>query len=256
MKEKTGMPAAAIARAYAITRGTFRLRDLWTAIQALDNRLPAALQIDLFAATNELAEAGTQWFLRHGEQPLDIAHHIDGFGPGIATLAQSLADILTPADAEDLARRTAAYEEQKVPPELAQALARLGPLAAGLDIVRIAEAATLPVVEVGRTYFAVGERFALDWLRGAAAGVPLDTHWDRMAVAAILDDIAGHQRELTVRVLAGGGAAGSEGIATWLASRRAAIAQTEALFADLRQAGGLDLAKLAVANRQLRSLIG
>jgi len=32
--------------------------------------------------------------------------------------------------------------------------------------------------------------------------------------------------------------------------------QTEALFADLRQAGGLDLAKLAVANRQLRSLIG
>jgi glutamate dehydrogenase len=257
VKEKTGMPAAAIARAYAITRGTFRLRDLWNGIQTLDNHLPAETQVGLLAAINELAETGTLWFLRHGVQPLDIAAHIDGYGPGIATLSEALDTILTGTDAQALARRAAAHAEQKVPSELARSIARLEPLAAGLDIVRIAKTAGLPVVEVGRTYFAVGERFALDWLRGATAGVPLDTHWDRMAVAAILDDINGHQRELTMRVLdGGGGASGSDGIAAWLSPRQAAIAQTEALFADLRQAGGLDLAKLAVANRQLRSLIG
>jgi len=142
-----------------------------------------------------------------------------------------------------------------VPAGLAQAIARLELLAAGLDIVGIAAGAKVPVVEAGRTYFAVGERFALDWLRHAAAGLPLDTHWDRMAVTAILDDLSGHQRELTQRVL-DGGASGGDGIDAWLAPRRAALSRTEALFADLRQAGGLDLAKLAVASRQLRALIG
>ena len=255
VKEKTGMPAAAIARAYAITRGTFRLRRLWKSIQALDNRLPAAVQVSLFAASNELAEAGSLWFLRHGEQPLDIARHIDLYGAGIATLDGALPQLLTPADAAGLARRVSALEEQKVPAGLAQAIARLELLAAGLDIVGIAAGAKVPVVEAGRTYFAVGERFALDWLRQSAAGLPLDTHWDRMAVTAILDDIMGHQRELTQRVL-DGGTSGGDGIDAWLAPRRAALSRTEALLADLRQAGGLDLAKLAVASRQLRSLMG
>ena len=59
-----------------------------------------------------------------------------------------------------------------------------------------------------------------------------------------------------MRVLDGGGTPGSDGIDAWAASRQEAIAQTEALFADLRQAGSLDLAKLSVANRQLLSLIG
>ncbi len=41
-----------------------------------------------------------------------------------------------------------------------------------LDIVRIASAAGVPVEQVGRTYFAVGARFGLDWLRQAAAALP------------------------------------------------------------------------------------
>ena len=42
MKEKTGLAAADIARAYAICRGVFALRELWAEIEALDNKVPAA----------------------------------------------------------------------------------------------------------------------------------------------------------------------------------------------------------------------
>ena len=42
----------------------------------------------------------------------------------------------------------------------------------------------------------------------------------------------------------------------WAADRGAALARTDSLLAELRKAGSIDLAMLAVANRQLRSLIG
>ena len=81
MKEKTGLAASDIARAYAICRGVFALRELWAEIQALDNQVPAELQYDMLDATTRVAEAGTLWCLRNLPSPLNIAVHIEGFSP-------------------------------------------------------------------------------------------------------------------------------------------------------------------------------
>src|SRR5262249_3599540 len=62
MKERVGVGAAPIARAYAITRGAFRLRELWSAIEALDNRVPAEQQTAMLIEISRLAEAATLWF--------------------------------------------------------------------------------------------------------------------------------------------------------------------------------------------------
>ena len=258
MREKTGMPGSDIARAYAITRGTFGLRQLWSEIQALDTLVPAQVQIAMLVEINVVAERGTLWFLRTGIQPLDIAANVAACGPGIAELSDCLGDIATESDHAAIAQRTATYVQDRVPEALARRVASLHLLAPGLDIVRIAQAAGSSVPEVGRTYFAVGDRFGFDWLRGAAASVGAsDNHWQRMAVAAIVEDLYGHQKELTQRVMeaADGGDAGDTAINAWIDQRRVAVNRTESLFADLRQAGSVDLSMLAVANRQLRSLI-
>ena len=47
-------------------------------------------------------------------------------------------------------------------------MAALDFLAPGLDIVRIAGQSRLPAERVARTYFALGNRFAFDWLRDTA----------------------------------------------------------------------------------------
>jgi glutamate dehydrogenase len=253
MKERVGVGAAPIARAYAITRGAFRLREFWSAIEGLDNRVATPEQTAMLLAIARLAEAGTLWFLRNGTEPLDIAAHIDAYGPGIAALGEALEGLVGAADAEHLAASAAEAERRGVPADLARRMARLELMEAAPDIVRIARATGTPVEAVGRIYFEVGRRFDLDWLRGATAAVPLDTHWDRLAVAAILDDINGHQRELARRVLDGGGP-GAGDVDGWLASRTTAMQRTAALLAELKAAGKPDLAKLAIANRQLRML--
>jgi glutamate dehydrogenase len=103
----------------------------------------------------------------------------------------------------------------------------------------------------------VGETFHLDWLRAGARALIGDSHWDRLAVFAIIEDFYGHQRDLTTAVLhQAKGLIGADAIATWRETRSAALARADGLFADLRQVGKLELAMLAVANRTLRSLIG
>jgi len=260
MKERTGQTAAAIARAYAITRGAYRLRELWNGIQDLDNKVPAHLQIEMFIDLNRLSEQATQWFLRNGQHPLDIAANVAATSPGLVALENALMTILSDEDRTEVEQRRAQLIGQGVPQALAQRVAQAPALVSSLDIVRIAADLKMKVEDAGRTYYAVGETFHLDWLRAGARALIGDSHWDRLAVFAIIEDFYGHQRDLTTAVLhqarkQSGGLIGADAIATWRETRGAALARADGLFADLRQVGKLELAMLAVANRTLRSLI-
>ena len=253
MKEKTGLAASDVARGYAICRGAFELRRLWVEIQDLDNRVPAACQYEMLEATLRLGESGTLWCLRNLTAPLDIAGNIAALGPGLAELAGGIEAMISEAARNALAERSEQLVKRGVPSDLARRVAGLDLLESGPDIVRLARQAGRGVSEVASVYFTVGRRFHLDWLRAASAGINLDTHWDRLAVTAIVEDLYTHQRDVAAGVLGQGNGAGIE---DWAATRPQPVHLVESLIADLRQQGGLDLAKLAVANRELRGLAG
>ena len=106
----------------------------------------------------------------------------------------------------------------------------------------------------------MGEYFSLDWLRQAADNINKDNHWDRMAVTAILDDFNSHQNELTIAFLNRNLDLNKEdmlqAIKDWVQSSQSFIIRTENLLSEMRQAKTpFDLARLAVANRQIRSFI-
>src|SRR3546814_10837944 len=51
--EKTGMAASDVTRAYAVTRGVFELRRLWSEIQTPDTKVPAAMQNAMLLRSEE-----------------------------------------------------------------------------------------------------------------------------------------------------------------------------------------------------------
>ena len=252
------MPAAAIARAYAVTRGAFELRDLWGRIEALDNKVPAALQTEMLIETTKLAESGTSWFLRNGEHPLDIAANLAAYGPGIKALLAG-KNIVSPHDREEIDARAKAFAAQGAPADLSELVATLRYLAPCLDVVRIARGANIPVEAVGRTYFAAGDRLGLEWLRQSAAALTAETHWQRQAVSAVMEDLYAQQRDLATRMLgerkANGKIEGPELVGDWLDGRATVTARLEGLLGELKQSGTVDLAMLTVASRELRSLL-
>jgi glutamate dehydrogenase len=260
MKEKTGQSASDIARAYAITRSAFKLRGLWEQIEALDARVDAKAQIDMLVAVSNLADQATLWFLRNGQHPLDSAANVAETGPALSALENALPIIVSPSDQAAIAQQFSELAAQGVPEALAQHIAQLPAMMPSLDIVRIATDLKIKVEEVGQTYFAIGDQFHLDWLRSGAKSLIGDSHWQRLAVFAIIEDLYGHQRELTQVILKGGQdvqekVTGQPAIDQWKQTRGAALTRAESLFGDLRQVGKLELAMLAVANRTLRSLI-
>jgi glutamate dehydrogenase len=258
LKENTGMPAAAIARAYAVTRGVFDLRDIWGRIEALDTKVPAALQTEMLIETTKLAESGTSWFLRNGEHPLDIAANLAAYGPGIKALLAG-KNIVAPNDREVIDARAKAFAAQGAPADLSELVATLRYLAPCLDVVRIARGANIPVEAVGRTYFAAGDRLGLEWLRQSAAALTAETHWQRQAVSAVMEDLYAQQRDLATRMLgerkANGKIEGPELVGDWLDGRAAVTSRLEGLLGELKQSGTVDLAMLTVASRELRSLL-
>jgi len=258
VKEKTGLSAADMARAYVITREVFALREVWAAIEALDNKVPATLQAQMLLEIGRLIQRSTVWFLTECRQPLDIGGQIKTYGAPVRELAAQLGELIPEAERILLKNQTAALVAKGAPEELAQRISSLSWMLPLLDIVRISQVASVSLPEVGKTYFAVGARFGFDWLRRAAAVLPTDKVWDKLAVTAIMDDLFSQQGELTARVLAGvrKGVDANRALDAWVEGRRPLVTRTEQLLAELKSVGTPDLAMLAVANRQLKSMGG
>ena len=257
VKEKTGKKACDVARAYAISRKIFDMRDLWSEIDALDYKVPASLQADMHRETGRLIERATTWFLCHGTQPLDIARNIDDFGEGIHRTIQSLETMLADSDREYLDAKTVGFVERGSPEHLARRVASLRLLVSACDIVRVSREVATDVGRAGRVYFSIGAQLQIDWLRRQATNLPVESRWDSQATTAIVDDLYNHQYDLTRQMLrqADPKDDAADVVSKCCASHRAALAATLQLIQEIRQGKATDLAMLAVASRQLRTLV-
>lgn len=112
------------------------------------------------------------------------------------------------------------------------------------------------MTDVGATYFGLGARFGLDWLRQVARELQPKEHWEKVAITAIVEDLYGQQRALAGRVFDGAnGVADDEAIDMWVDQHLVAVERTQLVIGESKSAGGVDVARLAIANRQVCSII-
>jgi glutamate dehydrogenase len=253
-QEQTGRGASDVARAYVVARDAFGLRELWAAIEALDNKVPARVQNEMIVALRRLIEHSTLWFLRNRPQPLDCGAAVELFGAGIAALVGVLGEVLPPDRVGLVAEAKAALEAHGVPGAVAETIASVEPLFSACNIVDAANRCGLEVRDAARLYFLLGRRLGLEWLRARARQLASTSHWQHQAVSALVDDLYGQQMALTMRVVNGAGT-DAEAVERWAGENKVLLARNARLLADLRAQPGFDLAMLAVANRQMRDLI-
>jgi len=245
---RTGRAVGDVTRAYMIVREVFDLDALWRDIDALDNKVPAQLQLEMIRTALRLVERVTGWFLAGSR--LDIKAQVEANRPAIARLAEHLGDIMPESHKNELTRRAAAFAEKGAPAALALRVARLDFLLSAVDIVRLAKTAQRDLLEAGQRFFAVGAHFKLDALRLAARKLFADTQWQKLAVAALIEDLYAHQADLTARALARGG-----DFQHWLDGHARDLGRLDTLVREIDAATQPDLAMLTVANRALRGFL-
>jgi glutamate dehydrogenase len=128
-----------------------------------------------------------------------------------------------------------------------------------LDIADVAAACGRPLEFVAATYFALGTRLNYSWISERAAALPTPTHWDTMARAAALGEVARLKRALTTGVLAQATQATETADAqalvdAWCGQHEAALERYGHLLAELRASSGVSLSVLLVIVRAMAAL--
>src|ERR1700719_4890908 len=93
--DQTGAQPATIAAAFAAVRDSFGMTALNTAIDRLDNIVPGKLQLELYAAVQDLLLDRIVWFLRNVDLSKGLVGVVTHYRDGIAAVTAALDGALS-----------------------------------------------------------------------------------------------------------------------------------------------------------------
>jgi glutamate dehydrogenase len=130
-------------------------------------------------------------------------------------------------------------------------------LLAALDVVEVAGVAARPLELVIATFFRIGNRFALHWLRDRMTELPRGSRWQGLARAALREDLGDLQRVLTIEVLfeTSDSSDADTAVEQWAQQHAAAVERSLRVLADVRASRTYDVTTLSVALREARNLL-
>ncbi len=254
-QEDTGAHAATVVRAYAIAREAFGMRNTWTDIEALDNKIAAATQYEMMYETTRLLRFSTYWLIHHQASELNIDQQVRRFMRGLSELDNAIPRVLSGADLAAFETRFEQYRSAGVPEALANRMATLVALRSGFDLVAIAEKTELAVDRAAIIYFGVGTALSLDWLREQVELLDIDGHWQAVARTTLRDNVYELQRVLCLQVLKSNRRGSvNDLLAAWLDAHKPAVDTVRQTMNEMRSLPEMDFATLSVAVQAVRRI--
>jgi glutamate dehydrogenase len=254
--QSTGANPVDVARAYVTAREVFDMHAYWERIEALDDRIDAALQLDMMAVVTRLVRRATRWFIRNRRVHLQPLREVERFRAPIAELYARYPDILTGRVLEDFTARRQALLEARVPDDLATYVATAHFLYPVLSIIDAATELNVPVGKVAEVYMAMSQALELDAFAKQIAELKVENHWQAQARETFRDDLEWQQRKLAVGAL---GHLCPKGdvhacIQRWLQAQQPLVDRWRALLMELHGTDAKEFAVFAVAIRELLDL--
>ncbi len=229
-QDDTGADPAAIARAYSIAREVFAVRDIWSQIEALDNRIPAAVQYTAMFQTTRLLRHMSYWLLENRRDDLDIKRAVSalcrqGGGAVPRTAGRSRRHAAGAHERAALATRRAAA----CPNQLAGESHPWRSCTARWTWSRSPWRRACAIGYAAQAYFDLGERIGLTWIKEQIEALTADGHWQAVARGTLRDNLYALQRRITLAVLElqgqrPGGARRSMAVASYRTGRGAEAA--------------------------------
>ncbi|MDE2346351.1 MAG: NAD-glutamate dehydrogenase, partial [Gammaproteobacteria bacterium] len=255
-QEESGVGIASVARAYTIARESFGMVGVWSSIEALDNKVPANVQLSMATQTSGLLKHATHWLLDHMHGRLDIATVVPAYRPGIEHLTDHMAAALSEPQMETYHRMLQQYSDVGVPESLGHRIASMPMLYPAFDLVDIAGDTRLPVDVAAHIYFHIGHELGLDWLRGQIETLPVDGHWQAEARATLRENLYLQQRLLTTQALnkVADVKTAMDHVNRWFANYSTRVQHTQRMLADMKSANVVDFPSLSVAMQEVRKL--
>ncbi|MET9954948.1 NAD-glutamate dehydrogenase [Streptomyces sp. NPDC006339] len=257
LREESGASIEEIVRAQTAARVIFRLSEVWDAVEALDNKVPAEFQTRMRLHSRRLVERGTRWLLNNRPQPLQIGETIDFFAERVEQVWEKLPQLLRGADLEWYESIFEELTAVGVPEELALRVAGFSSAFPTLDIVAIADRVGKDPLAVAEVYYDLADRLRITDLMDRIIELPRADRWQSMARASIREDLFAAHAALTADVLAvgNGGSTPEERFKAWEEKNAAILGRARTTLEEIQGSDAFDLANLSVAMRTMRTLL-
>ena len=252
--ERVTADGAGIARAFAAVRDSLDLRGLNGRIDALDNKVAGAVQLELYQTVQDALTESLVWYLRFADLSGGLQKAVDHYRKSFSSLSAILPDVLPSFIAKRIRDKETRFKAAKVPADLARDAAHLTTLARTADIVLVADRNKRKLADAAAAYYGVTERFDFGRIDVLAKQVQTSDYYDRLAVEKARDTLASAQRRLTENVLSSNRT--SIDLKAWEAANQAQIDGTTEKVDAILQDGRASTAKITVAASLLGELAG
>jgi glutamate dehydrogenase len=241
-REVTGLTAADVARGFVLSDGAFGLSALKARIDALDGKVDAQMQIELYSGIADQFRRAARWFLTNEPQDVPLVETVLRYRASLKALQESYT--LTPGDASRIAALSAT-----VPEDIARDWILMRHLSQALDVALLARQTGTAPGAVAAVYAALGSAIGLDRLRSLAGKFSPPEHWDRLALRRLMDGLSQSQRGIAARLLKDGAS-----VEDWTKAQGAQLERTRNFLQALEASGDLSVAKLMLASSQIQNL--
>lgn len=256
LQRETGASSAFIIRAFSVASAIFNMEEMWQAIMALDYRVESTIQNRMMLQIYYLIRRATRWFLRNRKSNIDIEKTIIELSKPVQQIVQQLPTLLDAQDKEIYDTAVEYLTEHHVPEKLAMNIAACNTLFTALDIVEAARKYELDLLEVAETYYTLGGRLELNWLRGLMSSYIVEDQWDELARSGFRDDLDRVQRKLSARVLTMKVKSGKEKdiagrIEVWIGRHQFLMDRWQKLLAEIKSSDTIGFMTYSVVLREL-----
>jgi glutamate dehydrogenase len=254
--EETSATAADVIRAYVVVRDVFRLREVWAAVEALDNKVPTEVQTGVYLDTRRLLDRAVRWLVTNRRSPIDVPAETARLRDGVARLLPELGNLFVGSERTALEANVEALTGRGLPRELAEQVTRLLYGFGLLDVVETAARTGRDVGEVAGVYFVLSDRFRVDSLLSKISLLPREDRWQTLARMSLRYDLYAALAALTEEVLGATSAELSpeERVQEWERSNAVSLSRTRRAMGEFDESRA-DLAALSVLLRQIRTLV-
>jgi glutamate dehydrogenase len=191
----------------------------------------------------------TRLLLKTGMAKGDMPETVSRLRDALKKLAPVFA-AQVPAEFEARANE---YREAGIPEKLAVAIAGLPGFALVPEIMQVAERTGEPLGRAADSYFAVSQTFRVGRLLAAGARIVTSDHYESLALARSIDQIASARRDIVISALAEHGKEKLP-VQAWHAIDRIRINRIAEELSNLSDSGDPSLARITVAAGLLTDL--
>ena len=248
----TGNTAAEITGAYITARDILNSDSLMHQIQALDNQIDSAVQMQCLLQLSNCLESSILWLLRNLRQPMAIQPAIERFSSGYDRLINGVIEKrFHLPDRTGFEQDQAELARKGIPESLSQSLAARLILVNALDILEIAGDRQEPE-QAAEIYFGIEKILGLDWLQNQITALPVENDWHERSKFSLSSDLRGHQDGIALKIVSTPSKQTSQQcLDQWTKDNQSTIRKYSAMIDSLKEEPHADFVMLSVAVSEL-----